>query len=477
MQLERQYQTSFRLMVLLVLLLVGFLSYKSLGFPYLSYDESGQFFMSKGLNHHSSPFSEFGSLADALENNRHYNLDPGGFTVLLYYWSKISNDCRWLRALPLLFFLAFLYYAYNILELSIKSKGLSVLGCSFLLLSGDITYQLSFLRAYSMEMCGTMASLYYLMVWHRSLNKDRLLKLGLLIAFFCTSRYSFWLTAFILGIVILYLIGKQKKKISTVVQNISIFAAPIFIICLAIFFCMTIYQNAGASNIGYSTYLSTVPSAFKSHLSCAFYLMILFAVCQYRWLRKHMDIPIMLAIGVAALAFVLSVLNKFPWDGRKDISVTILLYLGIWLSVMQIVIIKMKGREKLQNSVSVSLLFLVVAIGIYKRNKEVDFRLHDHFLAFMESHPKGKIFVNWTLSPDLRYLYEFGAFKNRIKCDGYPQRFVLGNRMWHTFNENKGNIKVLDLNQSNCEYYYTNNSSPMKGWRLLSEYNVIFERK
>ena len=79
------------LTVLLVLLALRPAA-KWMGNELLDYDEAGQFWMSKGLHHYSAPYSECGSLKDALEYNRHYNMDPGGFTAILYFWSKISND-------------------------------------------------------------------------------------------------------------------------------------------------------------------------------------------------------------------------------------------------------------------------------------------------------------------------------------------------------------------------------------------------
>ena len=82
--------------------------------PYMWHDESGQFFMSLGLNHFSPPNESPGSFLDVIKNNNNYNLDPGGFTVLLYLWMKISTNYIWIRLLPFLFFLSSIFLLKDI---------------------------------------------------------------------------------------------------------------------------------------------------------------------------------------------------------------------------------------------------------------------------------------------------------------------------------------------------------------------------
>ena len=68
----------------IIILLVTYILFNSLVDYYFWYDESGQFFLAKGLNHDSDPLAQPQGLLSALENNRYYNMDPGGFTILLY---------------------------------------------------------------------------------------------------------------------------------------------------------------------------------------------------------------------------------------------------------------------------------------------------------------------------------------------------------------------------------------------------------
>ena len=81
MKLKYFYFVSY--VYLLVFLFFGLIN------PYLWLDEAGQFFISIGLNHFSEPLSPKGSYLDMISNNNEFNLDPGGFSVLLFFWLKI----------------------------------------------------------------------------------------------------------------------------------------------------------------------------------------------------------------------------------------------------------------------------------------------------------------------------------------------------------------------------------------------------
>jgi len=145
--------------------------------PYLWFDEAGQFFISKGLNHNSIPYSHPNGLLSVIENNKHYNLDPGGFSVLLHFWSYISNYHIWLRLLPFIFFIgvvcSFIFLSYkwtNNLNIALLIGVIPILTPVVLAMGFEV-------RAYSMESLGTMLTIValehfkkdvtnkYLLVW------------------------------------------------------------------------------------------------------------------------------------------------------------------------------------------------------------------------------------------------------------------------------------------------------------------------
>lgn len=138
---------------------------------YLWYDESGQFFISMGLNHFSPPFSHRGTLADVLVNNTRLNLDPGGFSILLYFWTFFAQDVLFLRILPYLFYLAGAFFVFKISRKYLNSLALSVIVTSAWFILPAVSQQAVELRAYTMEMFGTIFSVWYCITYKKELNE------------------------------------------------------------------------------------------------------------------------------------------------------------------------------------------------------------------------------------------------------------------------------------------------------------------
>src|SRR5262249_26127028 len=68
------------------------------------YDESMQFWISLGVDGFGAPFTPPGTFKDVIRQNATANLDPGGFSILLAFWIKLSTGEAWQRLLPLIFF-------------------------------------------------------------------------------------------------------------------------------------------------------------------------------------------------------------------------------------------------------------------------------------------------------------------------------------------------------------------------------------
>jgi hypothetical protein len=77
---------------LFVIILISIFSFGNINNSNFWLDESGQIWISLGLNHFSPPFSEPGGFKDVFVNNIKYNMDPGGFTYLLYFWLKFGES-------------------------------------------------------------------------------------------------------------------------------------------------------------------------------------------------------------------------------------------------------------------------------------------------------------------------------------------------------------------------------------------------
>jgi hypothetical protein len=89
--LKKKINRAYVLIVLGIYLVTFAAISKNLFTPYLWLDEAGQFWISKGLNHQSPPLSKENGLNEVIINNKYKNLDPGGFSILLHFWTYVSN--------------------------------------------------------------------------------------------------------------------------------------------------------------------------------------------------------------------------------------------------------------------------------------------------------------------------------------------------------------------------------------------------
>ena len=66
------------------------------------YDEAMQFWISFGCNPDQIKMNN--GLGEVVNLNQIFNHDHSGFSIILHFWLKISQDLKWIRLLPLLFF-------------------------------------------------------------------------------------------------------------------------------------------------------------------------------------------------------------------------------------------------------------------------------------------------------------------------------------------------------------------------------------
>ena len=152
-------------------------------------------------------------LKEVIDNNKYYNLDPGGFGILLHFWSYVSNHHVWLRLLPFLFFigivLSFVYLSF----LWLKDLNVALL-MGFIPIFTPIVLSMGFeLRAYSMECMGTIISIVALERLKNKLTNKHLFLWGCVFSFFMTSRYSEILVIFIVSLYVLFLIFHSDTKL------------------------------------------------------------------------------------------------------------------------------------------------------------------------------------------------------------------------------------------------------------------------
>lgn len=249
---------------ILVYLLVIVSAYRTCYFgwsSFLWFDEAGQFWIAKGLNHDSDPMSPVGNVIDVIRNNRDYNLDPGGFGVLLHFWSMISNGHIWLRTLPFLFFigtiLSFVHLSYR----WTKNKYIAVLMGFVPVFTNMIMREMFNIRAYSMEIMGVVVAVIAIDYIKEKVTPKRLLQFSLLISLFMTSRYSYIIVAFVASTYILWLIYKTDESNNKKLLMAGVYALPLLVTLTCIYFMALRYQNSGLEGLSYvDCYVRSNPS-------------------------------------------------------------------------------------------------------------------------------------------------------------------------------------------------------------------------
>lgn len=403
----------------------------------LDYDEAGQFWMSKGLHHYSAPYSECGSLKDALEYNRHYNMDPGGFTAILYFWSKISNDIHFLRLLPIIFYLLSILGTYLIGKKLFSSRVWAIALALLLVLpspSASIPYfsipfaaRAGYLRAYTMEMAGVVLCVWYLLKNHDNLTNKSLLKLSLLMCFFCTSRYGFIIAAFAMSLYVLWRIYNQKEPLIITIKKICVYSIPLLITVAAVYFGEAKYQNSGLELLPYYRALGQSAELWCGWMSVSLYLVSCY-VCVQKFIRKTSVSPLYVLTCVIGWVFVVfSCLNKYPWAPLSTMPVMLLTQISLFSLLLKS--FKRIPISVVYPSLLVIMLFLNLALwrihirAVGKYQSELDLKELKELCYESQS-----VLVTTGMNPTYRYLFEYGALQDVA----YPASFSFcGGNMHH----------------------------------------------
>jgi hypothetical protein len=163
----------------------------NLGDVSMWWDEAAQFWVSQGLSNYSSPFTPRSGLVDVARRNCWENLDPGGFSLLLHVWTVAGRGLEWLRALPFAFFLVGAA-ALGVLGWRLTGSAAFALAAAALPALFSVALHFAFeIRAYSMEMAGIAAGALALAAALERPSTQRSAALGLVLAGFLSSRYSY----------------------------------------------------------------------------------------------------------------------------------------------------------------------------------------------------------------------------------------------------------------------------------------------
>jgi len=432
---------------------------KNLNTPYLWFDEAGQFFISKGLNHDSNPLEKENGLSDVVKNNAFYNLDPGGFSILLHFWSKISDSHIWLRFLPFLFFigivLSFIYLSYSWL----KNINIAFL-MGFIPILIPMLLDMGFeVRAYSMECFGTIICVIGLEKLKKNISYLHLFLWSCVFAFFMTSRYSEIIVVFIVSIYILFVIYNSNKLFKQKLLFLILYSFPLIVTLIYIYFSALIYQNRDLKELSYLPYISRdiciliQPTNFLFLCVIGLLIIIYFLKNRYPIIKKY-EILLIVTIIVNILFILLSILGKHPWApySNRCISLFVLVLLCSSAFLGELIKPLFTSTEILKYYFIVSVLLFT----LYLRKDSLFPKLHQNNtysnFAIIDISQFNRIYVDRWESPCIRYLFEYGKLKTK-KEGLYPDKFTFGKLFRHGFYDGKLSLEDFYKTQPKMNDY------------------------
>lgn len=422
---------------------IGLFSFLALRNPWLWFDESGQFWISKGLHHYSDVYAASGSFWDMIESNRHYNLDPGGFSVLLYFWLLINDHSTFfLRLLPYLFFIGFAVFSFIYIYRTRRNVIEAVFYTTLLFVWENTANEMGEVRGYSMEMCGVLSTLYFLPFLRDGQRTNlKLFLLGTWVAVFCTSRYDFILFAFGVSLWMLWQLYRGRKSIGGFFLESVCYSVPVVAMALLIVGGMLIHQDPAGSAVTY-LYLGSNPRTWISPMFLFAVLNTLLILRDYRQGRAISEAHqlFLVVFGIYAL---LSLLNMYPLDPRASMGFMVLVTFTLGERLLQQV-----DAPAYVKGLLVSVVLLLGQETGWSRlgSMNMDTDTFVEYLQVRDSRQYDKMFVDYWMTPSFRYVYEYGNLKGRAEKDGYPGRFCLQI-------DDSNPSKVVMPAEVDCNYY------------------------
>ncbi len=398
--------------------------------PYLWFDDAGQFWISQGLNHDSAPLSQAGGLIDVIVNNAGYNLDPGGYGIILHYWSKISTNYVWLRSLSFLFFILSTIVLGYLGYLWTRNINIGI-WAGFIPFYIPMIFNNGFaLRAYSMEVLGCLVCILAVHFLQNKLSIKRLFCWSVIIAVFLTSRYSFIVVAFVTSLYILYLIYRSDSSNKTKWFMAVVYAMPLFVTIIYIYFAALRFQNPKLDTLDYLPYISSNWKVLihRSSLRHFFYLFVVvwlsYIFRENEKFQKYKGL-VFITVSVNVLFFVFSCFGMHPWDGGCDrcismITLVIISITALWCELISLVYEKVKIQYIL-------LLFICYQLTAFKSDIKAPWWKNNSEMSLISDFKQlsidenSKVFVDRWESPCLRYQIEYGSLKGVIN---YPQNYT-----------------------------------------------------
>lgn len=444
-------QKLFILSLIGIYVLIFLIASNNLLDSFLWYDEAGQFWIGKGLNHYSDPYQNTGGLKAVIENNRLYNLDPGGFSIILHFWSFASNSYIWLRALPYSFFIGTIIAFIYLTNRWIRKLYVGLLLGFLPFLNPTIIYYGFELRAFSMEYLGVLLGIIALETLRTKISRSRLFLWGLILSLFLTSRYSSIVIIFFVSVYVVFLIWKEKCSLKSKIILFLSYSTPILLSLFLVYFLSLRFQNPYIQPLFYLPYLSDNWKILLSIDSLIYLLFLLFLLVMLVLAFRNKSIilikyrPLLfVTVTTNFFIFMLSFLGRYPWTPyqRWGLPFYILVFLCLAAFLGEILIHLTSKPTNLEY-----ILFIIIIImGFYIRRDYLTLsEKKSPQLVCLENvifNDYQKIYIDHWASPEIRYLFEYGDFQN-LTDDIYPKRFNFSKGPIH--NRDKDSIEFSEV--------------------------------
>lgn len=425
--------------VLLCYLAAAVMFVHNLGYKGLWYDESGQFFISRGLNHWSEPYSAPGGLSAVLYSNSHYNHDPGGFGILLWLFEKVSTDVSWLRVLPLIFFIGAMVFSAKAVYAVTRNAGYAALGALLPMLIPEY-YGADELRAYSMELCGVAYGIWMVFRLKQGASVKRILLLSLLLTFFITARYAMVMYTFFFSCIILVNLWLSRESVKSFWIRALVYSAPLLVMVGLIWHFSMSIQNPHAAAYGYFEYL---PRPFTFGYMICICISIV-SVVSWKWQTSRMRLMTILFFVTTIGFLLLGMMDKLPFllNGLKGGSPLFICLVQL-TTLGYVLLQRMKvGRWTKWVMLGVLMLIPIGKILSYPypmrtfgfmpaERRRADFT--SQITHACEISPERVILVIDDFCPTVRYEYEFGGLRDKVVEHGYPNHFLFWKGSSHNY--------------------------------------------
>ena len=364
------------------------------------YDEAMQFWISFGCD--PDEITMDNSVVEVVKLNQIFNHDPGGFSLLLHFWLKVSQSIEWIRLLPLLFFIGSVMVISLTIQSLFKDKLLSFI-CSLIpFLFDSLLYFSTEIRAYSMECLCSSFSMLAVCILPKQKAFGKITLFSIMLCLLMTSRYSAIIEVAI-AMLVIALYWLRHYRISAKERIFFLIVPFVTIACLIYFFSLSL-QNPSIKTPYY------IDTSFKiDGLNITFFLIPPCCLFLFSHFKNRILVTLALYVTLLNFAFlILAIFNIHPADIRSKYCIGV-----FFVNIIFLILLLAKLLSSIKHHTKHNIALGIITLGILLQHRSLSMRKGQDFLDTKELCKlyEKKIYVDETLSPTLKYLTTCGTAK------------------------------------------------------------------